>query len=223
MSKYWNKLIVALDLEDKAKIRQVVKELSPKEVKFKIGSIAFTKFGPGLVKELVDKGADVFLDLKLHDIPNTMKKAAAVITQMGCWAFTVHLSAGKQALTEVKKEVNQAAKKYKVRKPLILGVSILTSQKSTKAAVMKLVKTGQECGLDAVVASSKEAKLIKSRYKKLKVITPGIRSASDDIGDQKRVATASYAFKQGADYIVVGRPIVQKKNYLKAAKAVLEG
>lgn len=221
MCKNWGKLIVALDLEKKEEICRVVKALSPKGVKFKIGSIAFTKFGPEFVKSFVDRGADIFLDLKLHDIPNTMKKTAAIIAQMKCWAFTVHTCAGKEALTEVKKEVVKAARKYKVRRPLILGVSVLTSQKSTREQVLKLIKVAYEAGLDGVISSPQEAGLIKKRYKRLKVITPGIRGLSDNLGDQKRVATAQYAFKQGADCIVVGRPIVQKKNYLKAAETVL--
>ena len=98
MPKQWNRLIVALDLEDKAKIKRVVDKLYPKGVKFKIGSIAFTKFGPDFVRGLIKKGADIFLDLKLYDIPNTMKQAAAIIAQMGCWAFTVHVKAGKEVL-----------------------------------------------------------------------------------------------------------------------------
>ncbi|MFH1504334.1 MAG: orotidine-5'-phosphate decarboxylase [Candidatus Omnitrophota bacterium] len=221
MRKEWNKLIVALDLEDRARIREVVRKLSPQGVKFKIGSIAFTKFGPALIREFVDKGIDIFLDLKLHDIPNTMKRTAAIITQMKCWAFTVHLSSGVEALAQVKKEIAAASKKYRLRKPLILGVSVLTSQKSTKAAVMKLAERASKVGLDGVVASPKEVKLIKSRYENLRVITPGIRAYSDKLGDQKRVGTAQYAFNQGVDYIVVGRPIVEKRDCFRAAEDIL--
>ncbi len=222
MPKQWNKLIVALDLEDKAKIKRVVDKLYPKGVKFKIGSIVFTKFGPDFVRGLIKKGADIFLDLKLYDIPNTMKQAAAIIAQMGCWAFTVHVKAGKEALRAVKAEVSRSARKCKKRKPLILGVTELTSKKASKQQVMKLVDEALAVGLDGVIASAWEAEAIKKKSKRIKVITPGIRGANDQKSDQKRVATAKKAFLLGADYIVVGRPIISKKNYLLAAEDILK-
>lgn len=217
MPKDYKKLIVALDLEDRSKILKAVRQLAPRGAKFKIGSIAFTKFGPGLVKSLTGKGVDVFLDLKLHDIPNTMRQAAKVIAEMGVWAFTVHIKAGQEALSAVRKEIRRTKRK---RRPLILGVSELTSSKAPAAAVLKLVKTAEAAGLDGVISSAHEAKRIKKKFK-LKVITPGIRSSKDKRGDQKRVATAEFAFSQGADYIVVGRPIIGKKNYLLAAEELL--
>jgi orotidine-5'-phosphate decarboxylase len=222
MSKYWNRLIVALDLEDKQKIRRIVSTLSPKKVKFKIGTIAFTKFGPQFVNELIKKDIDVFLDLKLHDIPNTMRKSVAAITQMGCWAFTVHIKAGQEALRSLRQEVNNTARKFKLRRPLILGVTELTSQKASLSKVLRLAELAEEAGLDGVIASCWEAQAIKKHYK-LKVITPGIRSSKDKKGDQKRTATAQFAFKQGADYIVVGRPIINQRGYLEAGEEILEG
>lgn len=223
MVDYWERLIVALDLEDKRKINKVVSSLYPKGVKFKIGSIAFTKFGPSFVKELVAKGVDIFLDLKLHDIPNTMKRTAAVITEMECWAFTVHLQAGIEALCEVKKEVEGTARKYKIRKPMILGVTVLTSHEADLNSVIALAKIAYQAGIEGIIASPRESAMIKEQYNKLKVITPGIRSSSGNMGDQKRVTTAQYAFKQGkADYIVVGRPIIGQKDYLKAAEDILQ-
>jgi len=224
LSKIWDKLIVALDLEDESKIKDVVRVLLPQGVKFKIGSIAFTKFGPKFVENLISSGADIFLDLKLHDIPNTMKRAAAVITGLGCWAFTVHTSAGREALAAVKEEVLNTARESGLKKPLILGVTVLTSQASTQKEVLDLAKLACETGLDGVIASSRESKVIKEKYEKLKVITPGIRSALDKTEDQKRVATAQYALGEGkADYIVVGRPIINEKDYLRAAERILQG
>jgi len=222
MSLPWNKLIVALDLEEKKDIEKVVRALKPKGVKFKIGSIAFTKFGPDLVNKLIKQGADVFLDLKLHDIPNTMRQTARVITQMGCWAFTVHTSAGQKALREVKQQVAATARAEKKRKPLILGVTELTSSSADPEEVLKLAAVAEAVGLDAVVASAQEAAGIKQRFPKLKVVTPGIRNPGDEVGDQKRITTARTAFENGADYIVVGRPIISKKDYLAAAEAVLK-
>lgn len=223
MSESWDKLIVALDLEDKAKIEKVVEALYPRGVKFKIGSIAFTKFGPDFVRGFISRGIDIFLDLKLYDIPNTMAKAAAVITELGCWAFTVHLQAGNEALASVKQAVVNMAKKINKPKPLILGVSVLTSVVATSDEVKDLVKRADFLGLDGVIASANEVEEIKQVFTKLKVITPGIRNRLDLCGDQKRVATAKMAIAKGADYIVVGRPIIEKDDYLAAAEEVLAG
>lgn len=218
----WERLIVALDLDSKSEIERVIKALAPKKVKFKIGSIAFTKFGPELVRSFTKKKIDIFVDLKLYDIPNTMKETAAVIAQMGCWAFTVHIKAGKEALEAVKEEVTRICKVNKLRKPLILGVTELTSSNAGLKEVISLVDIACETGIDGVIASAKEAQAIKEKFgDKLKVVTPGIRNPNDETGDQKRITTAQTAIKNGADYIVVGRPIIAKIDYLKAAEEIL--
>lgn len=223
MADNWTKLIVALDFDDKKLINKVVKALSPKGVKFKIGLQAFIKYGPDLLKPLIRQKADIFLDLKLHDIPNTMKSAAAVIAQMGCWSFTVHTKAGVEALEAVKKETAYWAKKSGKRRPLILGVTELTSSNASLEQVLALADIAVKAKIDGVIASANEAKAIKKKYGKLlKVITPGIRNPNDDIGDQKRIMTAKNAFANGADYIVVGRPIISKKDCLTAAIEVLK-
>jgi len=143
-----------------------------------------------------------------------------VITGLGCWAFTVHIKAGEEALRAVKKEVAKAARKGKLSRPLILGVTELTSKKSSGNKVLQLAGIAQRSGLDGVVASAREAGRIKKKYH-LKVVTPGIRPPGAGKADQKRVATAGFALAQGAVYIVVGRPIIEQKDYLKAAEAVL--
>ncbi|MDD4294662.1 MAG: orotidine-5'-phosphate decarboxylase [Candidatus Omnitrophica bacterium] len=221
-----NKVIVSLDITDKRKINSVVKDLTKYGVRYKIGAIPFVKFGPKYVAKLIDMGADVFVDLKLYDIPNTMAKTAAVITEMGAWAFTVHVKAGNKALTLVSKEVKTVANRLKKRKPLVLGVTELTSNDADINDVMQLVRQAADCGLDGVISSPWEAAGIKSFCKKNKkrlyVVTPGIRCAGDAAGDQKRVATASFAFKEGADYIVVGRSIIDKPDYVQAAMALLK-
>ena len=222
MSRKWNKLIVALDLEDRNQIKEVVEALGPKGVKFKIGSIAFTKFGPELVKELIGTGQDVFLDLKLYDIPNTTAKTAGIIAKMGCWAFTLHLKAGRKTLEAVKKSVSQCAKEVSKSEPLILGVSILTSSDASQEEVDSLVSLADSAGLSGVISSAHNVEAIKSAFPNLKVVTPGIRNPGEDKTDQVRIATAQQAFDKGADYIVVGRPIVGKKDYLKAAQEVLD-
>jgi len=223
LNNNWDKLIVALDLEKKFEIEKVVDTLSPRGVKFKIGSIAFTKFGPDFVRGLINQGIDIFLDLKLYDIPNTMAKTAAIITELGCWAFTVHLYSGEEALGVVKRAVSDTAKKLEKCEPLILGVSVLTSFKATQDEINTLVKRADYIGLGGVIASAGDVKGIKKAFPELKVVTPGIRNPSDDKGDQKRVATANEAFANGADYIVVGRPIIGKEDYLMAAEDILRG
>lgn len=222
MSNKWGKLIVSLDIVDEKKINDVINTLSPKGVKFKIGTIPFTKFGPQFVKGLIDKGADVFLDLKLHDIPNTMASTAKSITEMNCWSFTVHLKAGEKALTQVKSVVEKTSQEKNLRKPLVLGVSVLTSEKAQENEVMSLISLADKVGIDGVIASAYEAKAIKKTFPKLTVITPGIRGPKDTQGDQVRVMTANQAFENGADYIVVGRPIIEKEDYFKAAQEILE-
>lgn len=215
------KVIIALDLEDKAQIHSVVDALLPQKVKFKIGSIAFTRFGPEFVREIIGKKADVFLDLKLYDIPNTMKRTAAAIAQMKCWAFTVHLQAGVEALQAVRAEVDKTG-----FRPLILGVTVLTSSAlkmdEREIEVDRLVKIAAAAKLDGVIASSLDVRKIKQMGNSLKVITPGIRSPEHETGDQKRITTARKAFENGADYIVVGRPILQAEDYCQALKKVLE-
>ncbi|MDP8290471.1 MAG: orotidine-5'-phosphate decarboxylase [Candidatus Susulua stagnicola] len=223
MNNNWEKLIVALDSDKRSEIEKVVETLAPKGVKFKIGSITFTKFGPDFVKELVDRGIDVFLDLKLYDIPNTMARASSIITELGCWAFTVHLQAGREALEAVKIAVKDTANKLGKTGPLILGVSVLTSSKATQGEINQLVKQADCAGIEGVISSAHDVKDIKKDFPNLKVITPGIRNLLDQKGDQKRIATASLAFANGADYIVVGRPIIEKIDYLKAAEEILRG
>jgi len=223
LNNNWEKLIVALDLQEKLKNERVVEALISKGVKFKIGSIAFTKFGPDFIKGFTSQGIDIFLDLKLYDIPNTMAQTASVITALGCWAFTVHLYSGGEALAAVAGAVADTAKKLNKKPPLILGVTVLTSFETTRKEINNLVKRANHAGLDGVIASAHDAKEIKKTFPKLKVITPGIRNLSHFKGDQKRVATASLAFANGVDYIVVGRPIITKDDYLKAAEEILEG
>jgi orotidine-5'-phosphate decarboxylase len=221
MKLNWQKLIVALDIENKKEITAIIKALSPYGAKFKIGYIPFIKFGPEFIKKLIAGGADVFIDLKLHDIPNTTRRAAALITELKAWSFTVHACAGEEVLKAVRSEVNLTAKKNKIKKPLILGVTVLTSEITTAEKVLARAVLAFDCGLDGVIASAKEAKLIKEALPKLKVITPGIRLPEGNTGDQKRVMTAQAAFSAGADYIVVGRPILENVDYLANAKKIL--
>ena len=217
----WQNLIVALDLDNREEIEKVVAVLSPYQVKFKIGSIAFTRFGPDMVREFVHRGVDIFLDLKLHDIPNTMRHTASIIADLGCWAFTVHLRAGQPALRQVCSAVSRIADKCRSRKPLVLGVTVLTSSPAEEGEAERLVTVAADSGLDGVIASPLEAAAIKSAHPQLMVLTPGIRSPLDEAADQRRTATARTAFNNRADYIIVGRPIISKEDYARAAEEIL--
>lgn len=218
MPDFWRRLIVALDVKRKEKIFRIIDSLYPRVRIFKIGLIPFTKFGPGIVKELVKKGLDIFLDLKFYDIPNIIENSVSIISQLGVWGFTIHIRAGREALLKAKAARERSSGKIK---PLIFGVSELTSEKEGKK-VLSLVRIASQLELDGVVASAREVSLIKKNFPSLKVITPGIRSKGSLPFDQKRIATAREAISRGADYIVVGRPIIEAEDYFKAARGILD-
>jgi len=213
-----NKVIVALDLPREKEIKKIVNALYPQVKKFKVGLITYSACGPEIIRWIKKKGAEVFLDLKFFDIPNTMIEAAKIAVDNKVWAFTVHIKAGKQALTLLKQAVFEYAKEKKVKAPLIVGVTELTSAQASLKKVMSLAKIAHESDLEAVVCSVWEAARIKEEFD-LVTITPGIRPALVD--DQKRVAAFSDVLEQGADYCVVGRPIVKQKDPLAAAFALV--
>ena len=219
MSKPWNKLIVALDVTSEKKIKHILKVLSPKVKKFKVGLIAYTRFGPETIKWIHQRGGKVFLDFKLFDIPNTMAETAKSFIDLGVWAFTIHLRSGEKSIKLFRKELLKAARLKKVRAPLIIGVTELTSQKASVTGVLNLAKVAKQCSLDGVVCSVWEAGKIKQKFG-LRTITPGIRKGKDR-SDQKRVATVGDAVKNKVDYFVVGRPIVCARDYLKAAEDIM--
>ncbi len=216
----WRKLIVALDVDNKKKFKSIVNRLYPKVKKFKVGIIAYTALGEWSLNWLREKGAEVFLDLKFFDIPNTVCEASKLVLKKGVWAFTVHIRMGKETLTLLKRELTQHSRKLGLRRPKIFGVTILTSEKTTIDRVLKLTEIAYQAGLDGVVCSVWEAKAIKDKFKNLLVIAPGIRSRKED--DQERIATVCEAKSQGVDFFVVGRPIVKAKDPLKAAEELLK-
>jgi len=219
LKKAWEKLIVALDIPSEKKIKEVIQALYPKVKKFKVGLIAYTLLGPKIIKWINNQGGEVFLDLKFFDIPNTMSEAAKIAMEMGVWAFTVHLRSGKESLQFLKEQLVSRAKSRGYCLPLIIGVTELTSRKVSLSKVMTLAKVAYESKLDGVVCSVWEARKIKESFGLL-TITPGIRKRKED--DQIRVATVRDALKEGVDYFVIGRPIIKEKDYLKAAKKLLE-
>ncbi|UCD15704.1 MAG: orotidine-5'-phosphate decarboxylase [Candidatus Omnitrophota bacterium] len=220
MKEAWDKVIVALDVTSEDEAKKILDALSVKVKKFKIGLIVYTKFGPKVINWVKERGCDVFLDFKLFDIPNTMIETAKNFIDLGAWAFTVHLKAGQKNLAGLSAAVTKEAKRKNKRKPLIIGVTELTSSESPLKRVMELAGVAAASNMDGVVCSVWEAKAIKKKHK-LVTITPGIRNkkASDD---QRRVATVKDAVKNKVDYFVVGRPIIKAKDYLKAAQGLLK-
>ena len=224
-----SKIFVALDVETKEKALEIVGDLKGLGACFKIGKQLFTSTGPELVREIVGMGEDVFLDLKYHDIPNTVAKAGVAAAELGVKIFNVHASGGRKMMEAVREEMNKLT-----NPPLVLAVTILTSlgeddirevgfDRSIPEQIAKLAKLAKESGMDGVVASPLEIELIRETCgKDFKILTPGIRPAFAAVNDQKRIATPAEALRKGADYLVIGRPITAAENRREAFLKILE-
>lgn len=229
-----DKLIVALDVEDLKTAESLVNRLYPTVKIFKIGSPLFTKEGPAAVSLIQKKGAKVFLDLKFHDIPNTVGLASRFATSLGVFMFNVHIQGGLYMMKEAKKASVEEATRLKINKPIILGVTILTSmdekelldigiRKGIKEQVLYLARLAKQAGLDGVVAAPKEAQSIRwACGDDFVIVTPGIRPEWAQPQDQKRIATPKEAIGSGANYIVIGRPIIEAADPLDAAMKVFQ-
>ncbi|WP_417763853.1 orotidine-5'-phosphate decarboxylase [Shewanella sp.] len=221
-------IVVALDFDNKFKALQLVDKLDPALCRLKVGKEMFTLFGPELVKEIHNRGFDLFLDLKFHDIPNTVAKAVAAAAELGVWMVNVHASGGLAMMEAAKK----ALLPYGDNAPLLIAVTVLTSMSSEELQllginataqdhVLRLAKLTQQAGLDGVVCSAQEATLLKSTLgEDFKLVTPGIRPAGADVGDQKRIMMPSKALAAGSDFLVIGRPITQAEDPLAALEAI---
>lgn len=217
------KILVALDFDDKSKALNLVEQLNPSMCGVKVGKEMFTLFGPEFVKDLVKRDFNVFLDLKFHDIPNTVAKACRAAAELGVWMINVHASGGRVMMEKAR----QALDSYNDR-PLLIAVTMLTSmnqevyselgyQRDLAGQVTHLAEMSRQAGLDGVVCSSWEAELLKQQCgQDFKLITPGIRPEGSDKGDQSRVMTPAEAIKAGSDYLVIGRPITQASDPLKS-------
>lgn len=218
-------LIVALDVNNLTKAEKFVDLLYPKVKVFKIGSQLFTLYGPKAVELVQRKGAKVFLDLKFHDIPNTVANASAAATRLGVFMFTLHAQGGPEMMRAAVQARDKEAAKSGMKPPLLIAVTLLTSQgKNSKILpfVLSFTKSAKESGLNGVVASVNEVAAIRKKFgKDLIIVTPGIRPRGAATGDQKRVATPQDAVKAGSDYIVVGRPILEAKNPVLATRLIL--
>ena len=223
-----DRLIVALDRSDRLEILGIVDELSGLAGLFKIGLQAFVANGPSLVREISDRGERVFLDLKLHDIPNTVRKSVEEAARLGASMLTIHASGGEEMI----RAASDAAR-ISGGSLMILGVTVLTSldgksledigmRDGAEAAVIRLAHLAMDAGAGGVVASPREIAAIRRACgERLKIITPGIRTVGEAAGDQARTLSARDAVEAGADYIVVGRPIIDAPNRREAAESLI--
>lgn len=231
--KLKDRIIVALDVADAGSGKDLVDRLYPTVKIFKVGSQLFTTSGQEVINHIKRKGGSCFLDLKFHDIPATVKKAAEAATALGVDIFNVHASGGPDMIKMAVKGAQEAAERFGKNKPMILGVTVLTSmdakdlkaigiKKGLDETVISLAGLAKTAGLDGVVASANEIKMIKKEFgDDFVVITPGIRPKWAEKADQKRSATPAEAFDRGADYIVIGRPITGEPDPKAAAERII--
>lgn len=221
-------ILVALDYDNKNHALQLIDQLDPNMCRLKVGKEMFTLFGPQLVKDIHDRGFDLFLDLKFHDIPNTVAKAVAAAAELGVWMTNVHASGGLAMMEAARK----ALLPYGKEAPMLIAVTVLTSMSDDDLKligidvpafehVQRLAKLTKQAELDGVVCSAQEASVLKSLLgQDFKLITPGIRPVGSDVGDQHRVMTPPEALAAGADYLVIGRPITKATDPLATLQAI---
>lgn len=221
------KIIVALDYADAKSALNLVVQLDPGLCRLKVGKELFTAAGPQLVETLADKGFGVFLDLKFHDIPTTVAKACEAASRLGVWMVNVHASGGVAMMQAAREGIAKSS-----HKPLLIAVTVLTSMDQTalnqigvngrvQDQVLRLAELTRQAGLDGVVCSAQEAVALRSAIgENFCLVTPGIRPANVNADDQSRVVTPVDALRNGASYLVIGRPITQAPNPLMALEAI---
>lgn len=227
------RIIVALDVETADEARRIVRELAGSVGAFKIGLKLFTAAGPSFVREIAGLGEKVFLDLKFHDIPNTVAKAGIEAARLGVWMFNVHASGGGEMMQRTALEVAEFCSAENIDRPKIIGVTVLTSfdaytlratgiEHSVDGQVGMLVRLAAESGLDGIVASPLEAAAVRASIgdPRFLIITPGIRTEFATNDDQKRVTTPAAALLAGSDYLVIGRPITNAEDRPEAVEKI---
>jgi len=227
------RFIVALDVGDLGGVKELVKLLASEVGMFKVGKQLFTHAGPQAVRLIQELGGEVFLDLKFHDIPNTVAKAAVEATRLGVKMFNVHASGSLEMMRATAKEARRVCHQQNLRKPIMLAVTVLTSlnQDDLKRVgvdgrvadqVVRLALLTKEAGMDGVVASPHEVADIRSACgRRFVIVTPGIRPRDAGRNDQQRVMTPADAIQASVDYIVVGRPILAAKDPVAAARKII--
>ncbi|MGL5387889.1 MAG: orotidine-5'-phosphate decarboxylase [Serratia sp. (in: enterobacteria)] len=221
-------IIVALDYADRSAALAFADRIDPQDCRLKVGKEMFTLFGPEIVRDLHQRGFDVFLDLKFHDIPNTTAHAVAAAAELGVWMVNVHASGGARMMTAAK----EALQPYGADAPLLIAVTVLTSMEAEDLRAIgidlspaeqaeRLARLTRDCGLDGVVCSAQEASRLKAACgSQFQLVTPGIRPEGSAAGDQRRVMTPVQALAAGVDYMVIGRPITQSADPAAALGAI---
>lgn len=224
-----SRLIVALDFASADDARAFVARVTPAQCRLKVGLELFVAAGPAFVSELAEHGFDVFLDLKFHDIPNTVAQACSRVAGLGVWMLNVHALGGRRMLEAAREAVDKVA-----RRPLLIGVTVLTSHEAREveevglsgdlgAQVERLTALAADAGLDGVVCSPLEAARLRRRFSApFALVTPGIRPAGSDRQDQRRTLTPAEAIAHGADYLVVGRPVTRAADPSAALSAIAQ-
>ncbi|KQN55777.1 MULTISPECIES: orotidine-5'-phosphate decarboxylase [unclassified Erwinia] len=222
-------IVVALDYADRDRALAFVDQIEPGSCRLKVGKEMFTLFGPQIVRDLQQRGFEVFLDLKFHDIPNTTAHAVAAAADLGVWMVNVHASGGARMMSAAR----EALVPFGNDAPLLIAVTVLTSMDAEDLRGLgitltpaeqaeRLARLTRQCGLDGVVCSAHEAVRFKQHIgQDFRLVTPGIRPAGSDAGDQRRIMTPEQAQQAGVDYMVIGRPITQSADPAATLAAIL--
>ncbi len=221
------RVIVALDYPAAEPAMELVSGLDPSLCRLKVGKEMFTRFGPAFVERLAGMGFDIFLDLKFHDIPNTVAAACDAAADLGVWMVNVHASGGRRMMEAARERLEQ-----RQQRPLLIGVTILTSleqadieevgyQGEPAENVLRLARLTDAAGLDGIVCSPREAAEVRPQVRDdFLLVTPGVRPKSSETGDQKRVMTPAEALANGSDYLVIGRPITGAADPLQSLRDI---
>lgn len=216
-----SRLILALDVDSFEKAIYFVELLYPKIKIFKVGSQLFTGCGPKIIEFIHKKGGEVFLDLKFHDIPNTVANAVSQACRLKVKMLTLHISGTEEMLKAAVKAAKESALGIKHNRPLLIGVTVLTSQEAGRDEVLRLARMGLASGLDGVVCSAREVEFLREELgEDFVIVTPGIRPKEKGADDQRRVATAQEAIAAGSSFLVVGRPVLEAKDPLRAVRDI---
>ncbi len=225
------RILIALDVSSRDQALNLVRELKSLTGMFKVGSQLYMAAGPAIVKEIIDNGGKVFLDLKFHDIPNTVKQAAIEAAKRGVSMMTIHASGGRNMMETVARGLQENSGGSR---PVVVAVTVLTSideptlrevgvPDAVESQVRRLALLAQDCGIDGVVCSPQEIQLLRKAVKPdFRIVTPGIRMPEQSIHDQQRIATPRSAIEAGADFIVVGRAVTEDPSPRKALEAMME-
>ena len=223
-------ILVALDFHSSDQALRLVEQLDNRLCRLKVGKELFTRCGPAFIEQLHLLGFEVFLDMKFHDIPNTVAQAVDAAADLGVWMVNLHASGGRRMMEAARNKLEQSSGP----RPLLIGVTVLTSMDaddfaelgynfSVNEQVMRLAALTQDCGLDGVVCSSQEAASLKKAHgTDFVLVTPGIRPAGSERDDQKRVMTPVEALRNGSDYLVIGRPITQSSDPLARLQQIYD-